>query len=477
VKTPIMIRRAILTADLACIVVAMGLAYVLRYGWVWNGPDGGSALTFLPLLLVGLGLWSLMSAWLNLDGFRGGWYSPAVMSQLFLAVLGLMLMLLAVAFLRREYVSRLVLGYFGILLFAGFFMVRFSIRLHFGSLHRAGSVRRVVIVGSGALARELATKIERHPEMLYQVVGFLCPAEAAMENEAYGSDTVSTRTFGVVECLRPRNVDEVIIALPKPGHPEALDLAARCRAQGIAVSLVPHPYELYLSRTRLLDLDGLPLLQLQDAITAEDPAFQRFIDVVLASFLAILASPAVLLGAALLKYYRGRAFRRELRCGKKGAHFWMYRLNSEAYAQNLPRYEALLQHLSVTELPQLWNVLRGEMSLVGPRPEAPEKVKHYSDWQRQRLNAKPGITGLAQVHGLRDRHSSEDKARYDLQYMLNRSAFIDISLLLQTLWTLILRLLQLPKLKLRSDSPSEPHPELSFEESLRRAHSSQSSAD
>jgi hypothetical protein len=155
----------------------------------------------------------------------------------------------------------------------------------------------------------------------------------------------------------------------------------------------------------------------------------------------------------------------------------MCRLNSERYGPSLPWYEVILQHLSVTELPQLLNVLRGEMSLVGPRPEEPEKVKHYSDWQRQRLNVKPGITGLAQVHGLRDRHSSEEKTRFDLQYMLSRSPFIDISLLLQTFCTLMGRLFRLPKLTLELDAPSAPRSELSFKERLTSAHSTQSSAD
>jgi lipopolysaccharide/colanic/teichoic acid biosynthesis glycosyltransferase len=138
----------------------------------------------------------------------------------------------------------------------------------------------------------------------------------------------------------------------------------------------------------------------------------------------------------------------------------------------------LLQQLSVTELPQLWNVLRGEMSLVGPRPESPEKVKHYSDWQSQRLKVKPGMTGLAQVHGLRDQHSSEDKTRFDLQYLLERSPFIDVSLLLQTLWTLTMRLLQLPRVRLVPEQTAvERGREFPIEERLSSAHSAQSSAD
>ena len=472
------IRRAIMASDLAWIMIAMGIAYLARYGWVWNGPDGGTVLIFAPLLFVAVGIWVLLSTRLKLDGFRGGWYSPAILSQLFVATSWLMLTLLAVAYLRREYVSRLVLAYFWILLFLGFVLVRFAIRLHFKSLHRAGSVRRVVIVGSGPLARELATKIERHPEMLCQVAGFLVPAEVAMVGPSASSGQMSSHTLGVVDILRPFRVDELIFALPKLGHPEVVDLAARCRNQGISVSIVPHPYELYLSRTQLLDLDGLPLLQLQDATTSNDPIWQRIMDIALAGCLSIVAAPAVLLAAAILKYKKGRAFSRELRCGKGGMPFWMHRLNSVRYAPGLPWYETILQHLSVTELPQLLNVLRGEMSLVGPRPEEPEKVKHYSDWQRRRLNVKPGITGLAQVHGLRDQHSSEEKTRFDLQYLLNRSPFIDISLLLQTFCTLLGRVFPLPKLTSgEHDHATGPRSEFSFKESLTSAHSTQSSAD
>jgi lipopolysaccharide/colanic/teichoic acid biosynthesis glycosyltransferase len=472
------ISRAILVMDLAWVAAAMGFACLLRYGWRWNGPEGVAVLSFLPVLLVALGLWFLLSSWLELDGFRGGWYFSAIVSRLFVAVTWLMLALLASAFLRREYVSRLVLGYFGGLLFLGFVVIRFGVHLHFKSLHRAGVVQRVVIVGSGRIARELAVKFERHPEMLRQVVGFLCPAEGAVDSPFFSQDAISTRTVGIVDLLRPYKVDEIILALPKPSHQEVLDLAVRCRNQGITVSLVPHPYELYLSKTQLLDLDGLPLLQWQNATSAKDPAWQRVIDLALGGCLILLFAPILLFSAGLLRYKKGRAFCRELRCGKHGKPFWIYRLNSERFASNLPRYELSLQHLSVTELPQLWNVLRGEMSLVGPRPESPAKVKRYSDWQRQRLNVKPGLTGLAQVHGLRDEHSSEDKTHFDLQYMLDRSLFIDISLLLQTFWTLGGRFLHLPQLKVEPPPAAKsPQTGLSFEESLTHAHSTQSSSD
>jgi len=117
----------------------------------------------------------------------------------------------------------------------------------------------------------------------------------------------------------------------------------------------------------------------------------------------------------------------------------MLRLNVDRGATAVGRFERILDELSIAELPQLWNVLRGDMSLVGPRPESADRVCRYSEWQQQRLGAKPGMTGLAQVQGLREQHSSEEKTRFDLQYILNSSLWTDLSLLLQTIWTLAKR--------------------------------------
>src|SRR5260370_27301079 len=104
-----------------------------------------------------------------------------------------------------------------------------------------------------------------------------------------------------------------------------------------------------------------------------------------------------------------------MRWGEDGLAFRMCRLNSERGMPGLSVWERLLQMLSITELPQLWNVVRGNMSLVGPRPEAEERVKRYSDWQRQRLACKPGVTGLPPVHGLRADSTSDYQAYYDLR--------------------------------------------------------------
>jgi lipopolysaccharide/colanic/teichoic acid biosynthesis glycosyltransferase len=472
------LRSTILTADLAWGVLAMPLAYLMRYGWVWHGPTDSSALIFVPPLMAALLFWSLMSSWVRLDGFRAGWRFPAVISQLLLAVLALMCALFTIAYLERQFISRLALGYFGLLLFLGFLAVRIIARSIMISRSARGLVRNVVIVGNGPLAREMANKIECHPEILRKVVGFLGPGEDAFPtvSPATRKDAITLRTLDIAELLKSRGVHEVILTVSAPGHPEILDLTLRCGSQGIAVSMVPQPYEMYLTKPELTDLDGLPLLELQTVPLLEDePFWKRSFDVAMTLALLPVCIPPMLAGAALLKVKKGRAFCCEQRFGKDAKEFSIFRLNSPRRATELPMYERLLQKTSITELPQLFNVLRGEMSLVGPRPEGLDRARHYTDWHRQRLKAKPGITGLAQVYGLRDQHSSEDKTRYDLQYILRRSPFQDVSLLLQTAWTLVVRLFRPQKLDAIAGVTTGT--DISFQENLAHAHSSQSSAD
>jgi len=475
------LHYGILSLDLCWCVIAMVVSYALRYGHAWHNPARIPALNFVPFVASAVLFWAVVSSWLSLDGFRGGWRFSAMLSELFLAVLSLLLLLLAGAYLARIYMSRLVLGYFVTFLFLGLIAIRLIARAFFASRYRVGAVHKTVIVGSGPIASEVAKKLACHPEMLWEVVGFLYPAENApnLASTETAEPPIHLQSVQISDLLKSREIDQIILAVPKPSHPEIYDLVNRCLNQGIAVSVVPQPYELYLSRPTLVDLDGLPLLKLEGIPAIQVvPIWKRIFDLSVAMGILPIALPAILAAAAWLKVRKGTAFSSEIRCGQSGHRFRMYRLNSQRHAVGLPIDEFLMQQFSLTELPQIVNVLRGDMSIVGPRPEGPEKVCHYSDWHRQRLSVKPGITGLAQVHGLRDQNSSEDKTRYDLQYILHRSLFLDISLLLQTLSTLAMRPFSLTKRKrylLSIDSYVVVDP--AFEESLSRAHSTQSSAD
>jgi lipopolysaccharide/colanic/teichoic acid biosynthesis glycosyltransferase len=433
----------ILVVDLVWSVLAMSVALAIRYG-IRPGPlELDAALGQLPFLVATLVLWPLLSYLLPLDGFRGGWRFSAVVSQLLLSVGGLMLALLSGGYLFRSYVSRLTLVNFGLLLFIGFMLDRLGAYAILRRRSQNGSASRAVIVGRGRLMWELARRIQRHPEMVCKVVGFLSPDDGTSDPEFFPGEAgpiPSTPTLGVMDLLVSQRVDQLVIALPGCASPELLNLTARCRQLGITVSLVPQLYELYLSRPTLIELGSLPVLQLNDARLAGAPSlWKRALDLLLVIPFSLVAAPLLGLSGLMLRSTKGKAFRWETRCGYRGKPFAMLRLNVDRAANNISRFERILAKMSLTELPQLWNVLRGDMSLVGPRPESPDRVRHYSEWQQQRLTAKPGMTGLAQVHGLRERHSSEEKTRFDLQYLLDASPWTDLTLLLQTVWTLLMR--------------------------------------
>ncbi len=477
----------ILIADLLWAGIALAVAAVLRYGLHWEEAERLGARNLIPFLGAAWFVWGLLSYVMQLDGFRRGWRFSAIVAHLSLAVAFLMILLLAGAYLSQRYVSRLALSYFGVLLFFGFLKLRWIALGWLQRRYRRGDVSRIVILGSGPVASELALKLSRHPEMLCKVVGFLCSEVDTVDVEScvsQGAFVTGISTLGVTELLHQQRVNELILALPRPAMPEVLNLVARCRKQGIGVSLVPQPYELYMSKPNLIDLDGLPLLQLRDASTS-DMFYQwkRVVDVGGSSLLTLLAIPVVLPIIIALRLTKGQAFRWEKRCGWEGREFSMLRLNVDRDPQGDAPIERILWQLSLTEVPQLWNVLRGDMSLVGPRPESPDRARRYSDWQRQRLSVRPGMTGLAQVHGLREEHSSEEKARFDLQYLLHPSPLADLSLVVQTLWTLVTRLVDYSRLAKSHEghaSPeagSPPPGDQVALETLHNAHRAQSGAN
>lgn len=442
------IRYWILAADLLLVPGALGLAIGLRY---LGGQDGlafaGHFQLYSLMMFAAASVWTLLYFEMNLDGFKGGWRLPAILSHLIVAVFMLMIVVLAGAYLTQHNYSRLVLFYFALFFTLGLVGVRCLVRFVITSQLKGVADNRCVILGNGPVARELAGRIASHPELPFQVVGFLFPGESEGSNgfaASLGTPLARIKTLQVLELFAQQKVRKLIIAMSQPNGTEVRKLVAECRRASIQAYLVPQLYDVYVSQAELIEIDGLPLLSLQE----RNPSgigfvLKRAMDLVLSLGILLLICPLLLFGALVVRSKKGKAFRTEFRCGKNGVPFGMYRLNLERHASNPERYERLFVRWSLTELPQLWNVLRGDMSLVGPRPEPAERVKHYSEWQRQRLKVHAGVTGLAQVHGLREQHSSEEKARFDLQYIFNWSPFWDLSLILQTVWTLLVRGLNL----------------------------------
>jgi lipopolysaccharide/colanic/teichoic acid biosynthesis glycosyltransferase len=442
------IKLAIVLVDVLSVPLSLFIAYLLRYGKHIGTDIYLPSPWAMPILTVSaLGAWFLLYEPMSLDCFRECWQLPGTISRLVLAEIIQMAGILALAYLLRLYYSRLVLVYFAALFCCLVLATRLVVFVALRHRRRAGKTRRAVILGQGRVASELARRIQRHPELLFEVIGALSiSSNASNVREEDAADLQGIGSIDVLRFLREQRVQDLFVCQDHGASLELQNFILRCREQGIGVSLLPHTYELYSSKAKLLEIDGVPFVSLEEPRHFRTAAmFKRAVDLVLGVVLLGLAVPIIGLAGAGLWWRERRFLRCEVRCGLDGRTFRMYRLDIDRNSPNAPAFHQILAWLSISELPQLGNVILGHMSLVGPRPEAPERVRNYSEWQRQRLKVKPGITGLAQVNGLREQHSSEEKTRYDLQYMVEWTPIMDLVLLLETVWTLVARLGTRPK--------------------------------
>ena len=317
---------------------------------------------------------------------------------------------------------------------------------------RAGiGLKRILIAGAGDLGRLVADRILQHRELGYQVVGFL-DDRAGGDHIGYRGLPLLGTLSEVGEIAQREKIDHLYVALPLEDHGKLLDLMEVTSREFIDVKVVPDVLQFIALRARLEDLDGIPIINVNDVpLQGLNAWIKRTIDVVLsAAALVILAPPMALIAAFVRWTSPGPVFYRQERMGLDGQPFAVYKfrsMHSDAEEttgpiwspQNDPRITPLgklLRRFDLDELPQFWNVLKGEMSIVGPRPERPffvEQFKHRIPQYMLRHKVKAGITGWAQVNGWRGNTSLEKRIEYDLYYIENWSLLLDVKILILTL--------------------------------------------
>jgi lipopolysaccharide/colanic/teichoic acid biosynthesis glycosyltransferase len=312
-------------------------------------------------------------------------------------------------------------------------------------------IRRILIVGNTASSKMLAKAIDLHPELGYRIVGYLTPEgteEANVSDLATQYFNLGTTLTIIGECkkLKP---NEAIFTMPIGKREEIWAIINAFQKEGIEVKVVPDIYEFLSSRMIMDDLEGVPIIRFRPiTIESWERIFKVGLDYVGSILLLILLSPFLAYIYLNLKFLKmDEAFKRETVVGQFGKLFEIYRFRiptqptySNPGKKNfLTPFGVFLYRYSLSDLPQLINVLKGDMSLVGPRPEPPFRAERYSEWHRRRLLIKPGITGLAQVNGLRGFDSSDEKTRFDLKYMEEHSPLLDMKILFQTIWVLLKR--------------------------------------
>ncbi|HVS32858.1 MAG TPA: sugar transferase [Thermoanaerobaculia bacterium] len=319
--------------------------------------------------------------------------------------------------------------------------------------------RTILIVGTGRRATDVARMIAGHNYWGYKILGFVTDGHRLPNGWA------RYRVFGAVPDLKrilespmAEPVDEIVFAVTRKKLDEMKQIFLMCEELGIRTRVAMNIFPNRVARIELEELEGIPFLTFTTTPSNETQlAAKRLLDVSVSMLLLLLAAPIILFAALAIRLSSpGSVFFKQERIGLNGRIFTLYKFRTMIADAHQRRAELnhlnemtgpvfkskvdprvtpvgrFLRRFSLDELPQLWNVLRGDMSLVGPRPPIPEEVEAYHRWHRRRLSMKPGLTCLWQVSG-RNNVDFERWMKLDLQYIDNWSPSLDFKILLRTI--------------------------------------------
>ena len=315
---------------------------------------------------------------------------------------------------------------------------------------------RTLIVGAGAVGHLLGEKIGKHPEYNIKLVGCLD------DGEPFGGSKPPVPVVGRLEDLNDvldgYQVTRVIIAFSRARHQQILDVVRTCADRGVRVNIVPRLFEILSSQTAMDDVEGIPLLDVAHVeMSRFNMVVKRVFDLLVGGATTLVALPLIgVLALAIKIDSRGPVFFRQERMGRGGRVFRIYKLRSMHVDAEQLRYDlaeqneysgpmfkikgdpritrvgSILRKWSLDEIPQIFNVLRGEMSLVGPRPLWVDEAARCRGWTKKRLDITPGITGLWQVTGRND-VPFDEMVKLDYMYVTGWTLSWDIKLLLETI--------------------------------------------
>jgi exopolysaccharide biosynthesis polyprenyl glycosylphosphotransferase len=463
-----LIASSFVVNDLIATAVAFLLAYWTRIwagskGWLHN-PAIYSFNVYLPILLAGL---LVFPFW----GYALGVYQQVELRRprdiasdvVKISMFGILSLFAGLFLLQGQYVSRSFLLVFSVLEFL-ILAISHWLLLVFGTWFRArpGYQRHFVIVGTTAGAATLASLLEEGESFGLRLLAFVHTGDEKPSLPGLRQDYSILPMEQLPELLHHHVVDEVLFAVGREDLIKLEPLMEQCEQEGVhmrvQLDFLPkgfsHVFVEHLAHVPLLTFSSTP--QNDFALL-----FKRLLDVSLAALALIVLSPLFFVLAFLIRLTsKGPVFYRQTRCGLGGRRFRLLKFRSMVSnaEELLPHLEDLnevdgpvfkmrndprctiigrwMRTLSLDELPQLWNVLRGDMSLVGPRPPLPAEVEHYESWQRRRLRMRPGLTCLWVLEG-RSRLQFDRWVKLDLVYIDNWSVWLDLKILLKTIPTVL----------------------------------------
>jgi exopolysaccharide biosynthesis polyprenyl glycosylphosphotransferase len=437
-----------LLLDAALVASMLRSAVSLRPGLNYILPFAADYPTLIlipwPVYLLAAMIWSIC---LLLTSVYDGRRSFRLADELTNLTIGSLLASGATAgalYLSFRDVSRLLFILSSVLAYLSLVGWRVTIRPILQARLRRQARRRVLIVGAGPIGQELAQQIRANPEAGLEIVGFL---DSQPETSVLGPASAAARL--AVE----HSVDDIVIALPQHAYQQINQLAIDLTVAPVRLWVIPDTFKLALHQAVVEEFAGIPLMDLRASALRDDQRLlKRLFDLILTLLLLPVILPMIGLTAlAIWLDDRRPVLFFQSRVGENGKVFTMIKfrtmkldvsqsptpaanreLHKFARDPRVTRVGWFLRRSSLDELPQIYNILRGEMSWVGPRPELPDLVDRYAPWQRRRFTVPQGITGWWQVNGRSEKpmHLNTD---YDLYYVQNYSLLLDVQILIRTI--------------------------------------------
>jgi exopolysaccharide biosynthesis polyprenyl glycosylphosphotransferase len=462
-KYPRWLIFAVVIGDAVVLNVAFLLAYTLRYDVQFLRPVDpvfdNPPTVYIPFAIL---LTILLLITFKIDGVYQSRRLGMWLDQMYAIVrgttLGILLMVAITFFYQPAFYSRLIFVYDGATIIVMMGISRLLWGFILAQLRRRGiGVVRVLIVGAGEVGRTVIRTVMAQPELGYRIGG-LIDDQPDTGTLNIGPIPVLGGLENISQVINDQHIDEVVIALPWTDQQRVLDVFQICERLGVRARTVPDIFQLSLSRVDVEDLGGVPLLGLKSAsFRPTNLIVKRGMDLIVGSLITVIVSPFLLLLALSIRFDSpGSIIFRQKRIGMRNKEFTIYkfrtmRAGAEEEQERLLVYNEFtgplfkmkddpritrvgrfLRKTSLDEIPQLFNVLKGDMSLVGPRPHIASEVAQYQDWQRQVLEAPPGMAGLSQVSG-RSQLSFDEQCLLDIYYIENWSPALDIKILLRTI--------------------------------------------
>ena len=456
----------IFALDLLLTLGALWLANWLRHEYPmvpFGNPGFASSQVFLaPSVIAGtLAIWAFFLWYFGVYDERRTHSFFLEIQSVLIAVTVATVVFSAFLFFYVEFFSRLITVYFYVINLALLINLRWIFRLVLRTVLADWEAQRpVLVIGTGDIAREIIRLLRERHWMFLQPLGVV--GLDAGDKPADDSVRLLGTMADLPQLVAHHRVEEVIIALSVKEHEHMVAAVEQLAALPVRVRIVPDLLELVTARAQVEDLNGIPLIGIRDpAITGFDRVVKRVFDLVLSTLAIVLLAPLMAVIALATKLDSpGEIIFKQRRVGENGRKFMMCKFRTmvadaerqieerivrgarleEVYK---PRQDArvtrvgrILRRTSLDELPNLFNVVKGEMSLVGPRPELPWMVERYEPWQRKRLAVAPGMTGWWQINGRSDLPLHHN-VQYDLYYIQNYSPLLDLIILWRTIWIVL----------------------------------------